>query len=51
VIADALSHKSYVNATMASRMPQELYKKFEQLNLGFVAHTEGITIEVDPTLE
>jgi hypothetical protein len=51
VVADALSRKSFVNATMASRMPQELYKEFEQLNLGFVAHMEGITIEVEPTLE
>ena len=25
--------------------------EFEKLNLGFVAHTEGITIEVEPTLE
>jgi hypothetical protein len=28
-----------------------LYKEFEQLNLGFVALEEGITIEVEPTLE
>jgi hypothetical protein len=32
-------------------MPQELYKEFEQLNIGFIAHTEGITMEVEPTLE
>ena len=32
-------------------MPQELCWEFEKLNLGFVAHTEGITIEVKPTLE
>jgi hypothetical protein len=51
LVADALSRKSYMNATMVSRMPRELYKEFEQLNLGFVAHTEGITMEVEPTLE
>jgi hypothetical protein len=51
VIADALSHKSYVNAIMVSQMPWELYKEFEQLNLKFVAHKEGITMEVEPTLE
>jgi hypothetical protein len=51
VVADALSRKSYMKATMVSRMPRELYKEFEQLNLGFVAHAEGITIEVEPTLE
>jgi hypothetical protein len=32
-------------------MPRELYKEFEQLNLRFIAHTEGITMEVEPTLE
>ena len=32
-------------------MPQELCWEFEKLNLGFVAHTEGIFIEVEPTLE
>jgi hypothetical protein len=28
-----------------------LAEDFEKLNLGIVAHTEGITIEVEPTLE
>jgi hypothetical protein len=51
VVADALSRKSYVNAIMVSQMPRELCEEFEHLNLGFVAHTEGITIEVEPTLE
>jgi hypothetical protein len=36
---------------MVNRMPWDLYKEFEQLNLWFVAHAEGITIEVEPTLE
>ena len=51
VVADALSRKSYANATRVSQMPQELCWEFEKLNLGFVGHTEGITIEVEPTLE
>jgi hypothetical protein len=51
VVADALSHKSYVNATMVSQISWELYKEFEQLNLGFIAHMERITLEVEPTLE
>ena len=50
-VADTLSRKSYVNVTIASQMPQDLYKEYEGLNLGFVAHTDGITIEVEPTLE
>jgi hypothetical protein len=29
VVADALSRKSYVNVTMISQMPRELYKEFE----------------------
>jgi len=51
VVADALSRKSYANMARGSQMPQELCWEFEKLNLGFVAHTEGITIEVEPTLE
>jgi hypothetical protein len=51
VVADALSRKSYVNTIMVSQMPRELCKEFERLNLGFIAHMEGITIEVEPTLE
>jgi hypothetical protein len=51
VVADALSRKSYVNAVRVSQMARELCKEFERLNLGFIAHTEGITIEVEPTHE
>jgi ribonuclease HI len=51
VVADALSRKGHVNAIMVSQMPWELYEEFEWLNLGFVAHMEGITIEVESTLE
>jgi hypothetical protein len=51
VVADPLSRKSYVNAIMVCQIPHELYKEFEQLNLGFISHTEGITMEVEPTLE
>ena len=51
VVADALSCKIHVNAMRVSQMPQELCWDFEKLNLGFVGHTEGITIEVEPTLE
>jgi hypothetical protein len=51
VVADALSRKSHVNAIMVCQMLRGLYEEFEWLNLGFVAHTEGITIEIEPTLE
>jgi hypothetical protein len=29
MVADTLSRKSYVNATMVSQMPRELYEEFE----------------------
>jgi len=51
VVAYALSRKRHVNAMRVRQMPQELCWEFEKLNLGFVGHTEGITIEVEPTLE
>jgi hypothetical protein len=51
VVADALSHKSYVNVITVSQLPRELCEEFERLNLGFIAHIEGITIGVELTLE
>jgi hypothetical protein len=32
-------------------LPEELIKEFEKLNLGMVAQTEGVTLEVGPVLE
>jgi hypothetical protein len=34
-----------------TQLREELIEDFEKLNLGIVAHTEGVTIEVEPTLE
>jgi hypothetical protein len=31
--------------------PMRLLRIFRRLNLGIVAHTEGVTIDVEPTLE
>jgi hypothetical protein len=50
VVADALSHKTYYNATFARRMPLELRREIEYLNLGMVNETR-VAIEVEPTLE
>jgi hypothetical protein len=36
---------------LAFQLPEELMKEFEKLNLGMVAHTEGVTLEVEFTLE
>jgi hypothetical protein len=51
LVADALSWKEHVHAAIVAQLPDELAEDFEKLNLGIVAHTEGITIEVEPTLE
>jgi hypothetical protein len=39
-----------VHAAIVAQLPDELVEDFRKLNLGIVAHTEGVTIEVEPTL-
>jgi hypothetical protein len=51
LVADALSQKGQANIVLAFQLPDELMKEFEKLNLGMAAHTEGVTLEVEPTLE
>jgi hypothetical protein len=51
LVADALSRKEHLHAAIVIELPDELVEDFEKLNLGIVAHTEGITIELEPTLE
>jgi hypothetical protein len=36
---------------MVIQFPDELVKEFERLNLEVVAHAEGVTLEVQSTLE
>jgi hypothetical protein len=50
VVVDALSHKKYCNATFAQRMPPELRKEIEYLNLGMV-NLAKVIMEVEPTVE
>jgi hypothetical protein len=50
VLADALSHKKYCNATFAKRMQPELRREIEYLNLGIVSEAK-VTMEVELTLE
>jgi hypothetical protein len=50
VVTDALSRKKYCNATFAQRMPPELQKEIEYLNLLMVNQAKAI-MEVEPTLE
>jgi hypothetical protein len=51
VVVDALSRKSQVNMLAAHPMPYELAKEFDRLSLGFLNNTQGVTIELEPTLE
>jgi hypothetical protein len=51
LVTDALSRNGQANMALAFQLPEELMKEFEKLNLGMVAHTEGVTLEVESTLE
>jgi hypothetical protein len=51
LVVDAMIRKEHVHATIVTQLLDELAEDFEKLNLGIVAHTEGVTIEVEPTLE
>jgi hypothetical protein len=50
MVADALSRKKYCNTTFAQRMPSELRREIEYLNLGMMNETR-VAMEVEPTLE
>jgi hypothetical protein len=51
LVAYALSRKEHVHSAVVAQLPDEIVEDFKRLNLGIVAHTEGITIELEPTLE
>jgi predicted NACHT family NTPase len=51
VVADALSRKSQVNMMVAHLMLYELAKEFDRLSLGFLNNIQGVTVELEPTLE
>jgi hypothetical protein len=48
---DALSQKGQARMAKVTQMPDELAEEFDRLNLGIVAHIEGVTIEVESTSE
>jgi hypothetical protein len=50
VVADALSHKKYCNATFAKRIQPELRREIKYLNLAIV-NDAAVAMEVEPTLE
>jgi hypothetical protein len=51
VVVDALSRKSQVNMMVARPVPYELAKEFDRLSLKFLNSTQGVTVELEPTLE
>jgi hypothetical protein len=51
LVADALSRKEHVHSDVVAQLPDEIVEDFRRLNLGIVAHTEGVIIDVEPTLE
>jgi hypothetical protein len=51
VVAHALSRKSQVNMLAAHSMSFELAKEFDRLSLKFLNNTQGVTVELEPTLE
>jgi hypothetical protein len=51
LVADALSRKEHVHSAIFAQLPDEIVKDFMRFNLGIVTHIEGVTIEVEPTLE
>jgi uncharacterized Zn finger protein len=50
VVADALSHKSYVNGLTAGELPEELCEQFKELRLEIVPEEFLASLEVQPTL-
>jgi hypothetical protein len=51
VVADALTRKSQVTMMVAHPLPYELAMEFDRLGLGFLNSTQGVTVELEPTLE
>jgi hypothetical protein len=50
-VADALSRKEHAHSAVVAQLPDEIVEDFRRLNLGIVAQTEGVTIDVESTLE
>jgi hypothetical protein len=50
LVADALSWKGHANMALPFLLLEELME-FEKLNLGIVAHTKGVTLSIESTLE
>jgi hypothetical protein len=51
LVADALSRKEHVHSAVVAQLTDEIVEDFRRLNLGIVAHTKRVTIDVEHTLE
>jgi hypothetical protein len=51
LVVDALSRKEHVHSDVVAQLPDEIVEDFRRLNLGIVTHIEGVTIDVESTLE
>jgi hypothetical protein len=51
LVVDAFNRKEHVHAAIVAQIPDEIVEDFRRLNLGIVTHPEGVTIDVEPTLE
>jgi hypothetical protein len=46
LVANALSREEHVHSAVVAQLPDEIVEDFRRLNLGIVAHTKGVTIDV-----
>jgi aminopeptidase-like protein len=51
LVADALSRKEHVHSAVVAQLPDEIVEDFRRRNLGIVAHTEGVIIDMESILE
>jgi hypothetical protein len=51
LVTNALSQKEHVHSAVVAQLPNEIVEDFRRLNLEIVTHTEGVIIDVEPTLE
>jgi hypothetical protein len=46
-----LSRREHVHSAVVAQLTDEIVEDFRRLNLGIVAHTKRVTIDVEHTLE
>jgi hypothetical protein len=51
LVTDALGRKEHDHSAVVAQLPDEIVEDFRRLNMGIVAHMEGVIIDVESTLE